>query len=342
MDPITQGALGAVVNQSGGFLKSTRKLRRAGLIGALAAMSPDLDVLIRSSEDPLLFLEFHRQFTHSLFFIPLGALICCLALHPLLGRKVGFSFKGSFLICLAGYATHALLDACTTYGTMLLWPFSDMRVAWNNISVVDPFYTLPILFLIGLTAWRGNPWFSRLALVWVLLYPGIGVIQRERAESMAMEWLQQNNIEALSVHAKPSLGNIVLWKIVYETEQHYQVDAARVGLFGGTDISRYYEGDRIEKLDLQRDFPWLDPQSQQAKDVERFRWFSNGFVAKDPKHPNRIVDIRYSVVPNEISALWSIELDPQAAQSQHVVYTNHRDSSAQRRARFFSMVLAAE
>lgn len=341
MDPITQGALGAAVNQSGSFFKSTRKLRRVGVIGALAAMSPDLDVLIRSNEDPLLFLEYHRQFTHSLIFIPFGALICCLALHPLLGRKVGFSFNTSFLICLAGYATHAVLDACTTYGTMLLWPFSDIRVAWNNISVVDPFYTLPILFLIGLSAWRGNPWFSRVALFWILVYPAIGVIQRERAESMAEQWLQAHNIEAINVDAKPSLGNLVLWKIVYETEQDYHVDAVRVG-FLGKEMNRYYEGDRVAKLDLQRDFPWLDPQSQQAKDVERFRWFSNGFVAKDPNNPNRIIDIRYSIVPNEIAALWSIELDPHAGAQQHVAYASHRDRSAQQRERFFSMVLAAE
>jgi len=49
-------------------------LFKACVIGALAGMAPDLDILIRSSSDPLLKLEFHRHFSHSLFFIPVGTL----------------------------------------------------------------------------------------------------------------------------------------------------------------------------------------------------------------------------------------------------------------------------
>jgi inner membrane protein len=41
--------------------------------------------------------------------------------------------------------THPLLDCFTPYGTQLFAPFSDYRVAFNNISVVDPLYTLPFL-----------------------------------------------------------------------------------------------------------------------------------------------------------------------------------------------------
>ena len=42
-------------------------------IGFLSGLAPDLDIFIRSESDPLLFLEFHRQFTHSLIFIPFVA-----------------------------------------------------------------------------------------------------------------------------------------------------------------------------------------------------------------------------------------------------------------------------
>ena len=94
-------------------------------------MAPDLDVLIRSSHDPLLFLEYHRQFTHSLFFIPVGALICALAFYPVTRRAL--SFRETWILSALGYATHGLLDACTTYGTLLLWPFSQERFAWHNV-----------------------------------------------------------------------------------------------------------------------------------------------------------------------------------------------------------------
>jgi len=44
--------------------------------------------------------------------------------------------------------THALLDCFTTYGTRLLLPFTDYQVAFNNIAVVDPLYTVPFLLLL--------------------------------------------------------------------------------------------------------------------------------------------------------------------------------------------------
>ena len=79
MDPITQGALGAALPQS---FAPAKKVRSAALVGALSGMAPDLDALIRSSTDPLLFLDYHRQFTHALLFVPVGALVCCLAFYP--------------------------------------------------------------------------------------------------------------------------------------------------------------------------------------------------------------------------------------------------------------------
>ena len=140
MDPLSQAVLGSVASQS---VRNKTSLIRVGTIGALAGMAPDLDVLIQSATDPLLSLEYHRQFTHSLIFIPLGAALCALAFWPFVRRHM--SYQQVWLVALVGYATHGLLDACTTYGTMLLWPFSDARIAWSNISVVDPLFTLPLL-----------------------------------------------------------------------------------------------------------------------------------------------------------------------------------------------------
>src|SRR5690606_37296019 len=111
-------------------------------------MAPDLDTLIRSGSDPLLFLELHRHFTHSIAFVPIGALLCAAALHPLVRRRM--PFRRAYLFSLLGFGSHALLDACTSYGTLLLWPFSDVRVAWSVVSVVDPLFTLPVVALVVL------------------------------------------------------------------------------------------------------------------------------------------------------------------------------------------------
>ena len=41
--------------------------------------------------------------------------------------------------------THPILDCFTVYGTQLFQPFSDYRVSFDNISVADPAYTVPLM-----------------------------------------------------------------------------------------------------------------------------------------------------------------------------------------------------
>ena len=84
MDPLSQGVLGASLSKS--FTKN-KQLLVIGIIGCLSGMFPDLDILIRSKNDPLLFLEFHRQFTHSLFFIPFGSLLFCSTILWIISQK---------------------------------------------------------------------------------------------------------------------------------------------------------------------------------------------------------------------------------------------------------------
>jgi inner membrane protein len=297
-------------------------------------MAPDLDVLIRSPSDPLLFLEYHRQFTHALIFIPFGGLLCGLVLHWLLGRRRGLTLRQSIVFCTLGYATHAVLDACTTYGTMLLWPFSDVRIAWNTVSVIDPLYTLPLLALIGFAALRKRPALARVALAWALIYPSIGVLQRERAVDAGWQLAAERGHEPTRLEAKPSFGNLLLWKIVYETSDHYYVDAVRVAA-----EVQVYAGEELEKLVIARDLPWLDPESQQARDIERFRWFSNGYIAKSTTLNNGITDIRYSMIPNSASGLWSIVVSPAAGPDKHVGYHATRDTRAEQLTIFRSMLL---
>jgi inner membrane protein len=330
MDPLTQGVLGASVPQA---CARGRYGAVAGLLGFLAGMSADLDVLIRSQNDPLLFLEYHRQFTHALVFIPFGGLFCAVLLHALIGRRKDLSFRQSWLFCTLGYATHALLDACTTYGTMLLWPFSDARFAWNTISIIDPLFTLPLLAGVLLAARRKRPLFAQIALVWACSYMALGLWQRNNAVDMGEALAASRGHQPLRLEAKPSFANILVWKIVYETPQRYYIDAVRAGL-----APRVYPGDSVEKLNIARDMPWLNLQSQQARDIERFRWFSNGYIARDPVFSNRVIDVRYSMIPNEVAPLWSIELKPGAHLHQHAAYLVHRDAGGNSLSRMWAMV----
>jgi len=331
MDPLTQGVLGAVLPQA---CVSKKTVAVAGIFGFLSGMSADLDVLIRSAADPLLFLEYHRQFTHSLIFIPFGGMLCAVVLYALYGRLAGLGFKQSYVYCTLGYATHALLDACTTYGTMLFWPFSDARIAWNTISIIDPLFTLPMLVLIVLAGIVRRPVFAKVALVWGLSYMGLGLLQRNEAIDMGYEIASARGHNPIRLEAKPSFANLLVWKIIYETRDKFYVDAVRARL-----SPTVFPGSSVDKLNISKDLAWLDKDSQQARDIERFRWFSNGYIALDPHNDSRIIDIRYSLVPNEVAPLWSIELKRDATPEEHADYITHRDLSEERTATMRAMLM---
>lgn len=313
MDPISQGAIGAALSQSASKPKT---LRAYAIFGTLAGMAPDLDVLISSSTDPLLFLEYHRHFTHALVFIPMGALIVTSVLFRLWRHPL--TFKQAYIAAFLGYATHALLDACTTYGTQLLWPFSNMRIAWNTVSVVDPLFTLPLLTCVILSLVKKRPRIAMMGMIWALSYLALGLWQYNRAWSAAQEMALARGHVPQRLEVKPGFANLILWKSVYEHNGTYYVDAVRV-----VADRQSCPGSSIDKLNVSYHYPELDPDSQQAKDIERFRWFSNDYLA--PFEPaGYIIDIRYAAVPNDINPLWGITIDSTADNQQHAQFVPNR------------------
>ena len=314
MDPVSQAALGAAWAQP---LARTPSRILAIALGACAGMAADLDTLIRSDTDPLLALEYHRHFTHSLVFIPAGALVCALVAHLLLRSRL--SLRSCYTYCVLGFASHGLLDACTSYGTMLFWPFSDMRVAWNLVSVIDPLFTGPLIVgvLVGARSNKRKP--VLVGLGWCVLYLSVAAMQNMRATAVATELATSRGHVGADIVAKPSFANLLVWKIFYARDGGLYIDAVRVGF-----ESALFEGERLSQLVPERDFPWLPEQSQQRRDVDRLYDFANGFVAVDRESDNRVMDVRYSLVPNRGDGFWGLELDPEAGADTHAAYVTMR------------------
>jgi inner membrane protein len=338
MDPVSQAAFGASLSQS--FVKDRSLMLTAFALGALSGMAADLDILIQSDTDPLLFLEYHRQFTHSLVFIPVGALLCSLLVllfYRAFKTRERPSFRQLYLFCFLGYATHALLDACTSYGTQLFWPFSHERVAWNVVSIIDPLFTLPLLVLIILAVIKRNPWYARYGFIYAVLFLFAGLIQKHRAEEQLYLLAESRGHQVERMQVKPSFGNRHLWKLIYESGGRYYVDAVK--LLWTPEI---IEGDSIRKLNVRLDYPWLPEDSQQAKDIERFRWFSDGYLAVSPDDPMMIIDMRYSVLPDRIRPMWGIILDKyyvdRGMPHHHVDYRMFHQLDKKTRDEFFDML----
>ena len=80
---------------------------------------------------------------------------------------------------------------------------------------------------------------------------------------------------------------------------------------------KIFPGENINKINLKKS-ELSNINDQQAKDVKRFKWFSNNYIAINPFNRNQIIDIRYSQFPNEIGGLWGIELSKEKSESEHI------------------------
>ncbi len=330
MDILTQGLLGGVLAQS---VAKKEETKLATLIGVISGLLADADIFIYSVNDPLLNIEFHRHFTHSLFFIPFGAAIAMALLWPFLKERLPVSRL--YLYSLLGYSMSGLLDACTSYGTHLLWPFSDERVAFNIISIIDPVFTLSLLIalLYSLRVKR-----QRIAHIGLLLAAGymlVGFVQLQRATNLTENLISSRGHQATQTLVKPTLGNLVLWRSVYVHQDRIFVDAIRVGIFAKDKI---FEGESVEKLSIEKHFPLVEQSSVLYNDIQRFIVFSDNYVALDPAQKNVIGDIRYSMLPTSTKPLWGIVVNKDKVQ-EHADYQFFRDSRKQIREKFLDMLM---
>lgn len=313
MDTFTQAVIGACAAQIG---VKKEHVSLAAICGALAGMAPDLDTFIHSATDPLLGKMFHRHFTHSLFFIPIGAALVTLILWVIFFRKK--SIKTIYIFTLLGYATHALLDSCTSYGTQLLWPLTNSRFAWDNIAIIDPLYTLPLFIGVVLTLIKKKSVWAESAFIYSLIYLGVGGVQHYRAVTVLNESASKRGHEVERYRVMPTLGNLFIWRSIYENNNRYFVDA--ISLWP-TSSKNFYPGESVAKLNLKEIFPGLNESDIQFKDVERFRWFAHDWLALHPDKKNTIGDLRYSAEIKGIRPLWGIELTP-GHYDQHIFYYN--------------------
>ncbi len=330
MDIVTQGLLGGVLAQS---VADRNEKKLASFIGVFAGLLADADILIRSSDDPLLNIEFHRHFSHSLLFIPFGAAIAMILLWPFLRRHITTSRL--YLFCLLGYSLSGVLDAFTSYGTHLFWPFSEERVAWRLISIVDPVFTL-ILLLTFITGLRMK--LKKVAYVGLSLstaYLLLGYVQLQRAENLAVELIQSRNHVVGRHIVKPTMGNNLLWRSVYVYDDRIYVDAVRVSLFSENTI---YEGNSVALFNIEKALPQLVTDSVLTKDIQRFEVFSDNYVALDPSQNNVLGDMRYSMLANSTKPLWGIVIDVTKPQ-QHADYRFFRNRDQAVRKTFINMVL---
>lgn len=223
MDSLTQIVLGAAVGEA---VLGKKVGNKALLYGAIAGTIPDLDVIARYFVDTVTATEWHRGFSHSILFSVVFA--------PLFGwmvwklhSKAGASWKDWSLLFFWGLFTHPILDAFTTWGTQLFWPF-DLRLAFQAIFVIDPLYTLPFLVLLLLTAFQRRTSFkrgryNRLGLLMSSSYLILTLVLKGISYHYFVNGLEAQNIVYTDISVRPSPFNTILWTANIDTDDAYLI-----------------------------------------------------------------------------------------------------------------------
>ena len=168
--------------------------------------------------------------------------------------------------------THPLLDACTTYGTQLWQPFSDFRVALNNISVVDPLYTFPFLLCLLTAAFlrKGSKvrWtFNTLGLVLSSLYLLFTFYNKNRITHVFADSLDQQEYTYTRFTTSPTIFNNILWQGVAEGDTAFYH-----GMYSLLDASP-----EIPEFSVVPKRHYLVQPYQDSRDLSILKWFSNNY-----------------------------------------------------------------
>lgn len=221
MDSLTQIILGAAVGEA---VLGKKIGNKAMLYGAIAGTIPDLDVLSAFFTDKVTALEIHRGFTHSILFSALFAPILAFIVVKFEKHK---NFKDWFWLFFWTFVTHPILDAQTTWGTQLFWPL-DIRLAFKNIFVVDPLYTVPFLvfLLLAMRQKKGDKerrFYNNLGIIFSSFYLLLTLVLKGISYRNFVKELDEQNIIYTDIKTKPAPLNTLLWTANVKTENAYLI-----------------------------------------------------------------------------------------------------------------------
>ncbi|MEM8685209.1 MAG: metal-dependent hydrolase [Pseudomonadota bacterium] len=288
MDSVTQIVFGASV---AGICAPAGHRRRALAVGAALGTLPDLDVLIDYG-DAVSNFTYHRGFSHSLFVLTPFAI----GLWALLRRywePVRSSPRHWFLAILLALLTHPLLDAHTAYGTQIWWPLQMSPTSWSTLFIIDPAYTLPLLFAVIIAAVAGHRPVAGKALLIGLslsaLYVSWTWTAKLTFEREVRAQLEREGVEYSAIFSTPSPFNTLLWRGVVLTESGY-----REGYYS------FVADERVHFRDVDFDRRLLTEGSE-LDAVQRLRWFARDFVSASVQDNELVItDLRMGQYPTYV------------------------------------------
>jgi inner membrane protein len=281
MDSLSQLVLGAACGVA--VMGRRTAVWKAALWGGICGTLPDLDALVDFG-DPVRNMTYHRAESHGLFYLTLLAPLMAWLASKLHGEAVLFR-RWCVALWLALF-THPLLDTFTIYGTQLLQPFSEHPFGIGSMFIIDPLYTLPLLF--GLIAALSMRQFA--GLRWNAAALGLSCVYL--AWSVAAQAYVERIVRAqvgdsVPFFVTPTPLNTVAWRVVVMHGDKYSE-----GFYSFLDEDQKIQFD---------DFPSDSGVIKELKDnwaFQRMAWFTHGFYSlRQVKGQAILADLRMGQEP---------------------------------------------
>jgi inner membrane protein len=256
-------------------------------LASIAAVFPDLDLLIPYRGGPIEKQALHRFFTHTLLLLPFEALLLSWAFRYLL-RNETLDKVQRYALALLGLLSHVFLDFLTSGGLPFLWPLTTHRFALDILPIVDPLFSF-LLFFLFFSLWRDKSVGKWVSGSLALAYGILAGIQHERALECQQALWQQRHHMAQRAYILPSPGNILLWRSIYAYKGDYYVDGFRLG-----SAPTFYTGHRAPRITLEEMAPQQGTEFYKACSL--FFWIGRDCIAR--LAPGVYANLCYSFLPH--------------------------------------------
>ncbi len=195
--------------------------------------------------------------------------------------------------------THPILDCFTNFGTQIWQPFSDFRVQWNSVSVVDPLATFPfaLCLLVASRFSRGSSlrinW-NWAGIIWFCAYLGYTMWHKSVANRIFEQTLQAKDIRYHRYMTNPSIFNNIVWYGVAEGDTAYYF-----GMYGFNDREERYTPISV----IPKNHDLLDPAGPDTRAGYFLRWFSNGYYNVIPYNGDtlQVNDLRFGLLGDTLT-----------------------------------------
>ncbi|MCB0525205.1 MAG: metal-dependent hydrolase [Lewinellaceae bacterium] len=209
------------------------------------------------------------------------------------------SYKTWWLVFFWSIFTHPILDCFTSWGTQIFQPFSDMRVQWCTVSVVDPMATIPFLVCLIIASrfkrfqtarnywnYAGLLWFCAYLMIYTLWHKS--EVTQTFTSSFADKHITINRL-----YTNPTIFNNIVWSGVAEGDTAYYF-----GQFGFNDGA-----DRASPIStIPKNHELLDKIPPNDRAMRFLKWFSNGYYNVLPYHGDtlQVNDLRFGLLGDSL------------------------------------------